>query len=147
MFSNRVRRVARCPSDRQDPNIDSKGASQHSFLAVYGILPGHVVVVGPSADAPARVVFKTGIALGNKPRRELVSVPISQIRAVRKTNGIAAVGLSATLGITGVGEGLEIDDADGKVRRRASCWLIGVDDLVSPLRSTQCAVPSHPRLR
>lgn len=123
MFSSNVRLASACSADPSQTN-DSKKATQHSFLAVYGIVPGHIVVSARTDSAPAQLAFKTGIALGNKPRRELVTLPISQIRAVRKTNGIAAVGLSAALGVNGVGEGIEIDDAEGKVRLLRSNALI-----------------------
>lgn len=122
MFSGSVRRVSTRPADPVQTN-DGKKATQHSFLAVYGIVPGHIVISARTDSTPAQLAFKTGIALGNKPRRELVTLPISSIRAVRKTNGIAAVGLSAALGVNGVGEGIEIDDAEGKVRLLQSSAL------------------------
>ena len=92
-------------------------------------------------DEPARIAFRTGVTIRGKPRRELLSLPITSIASLRKTKYTNLAGINVELGsigLDGVGDGLEIVDVDGithsfgRVYRRDMAFLrilTVVDDL------------------
>ena len=82
-------------------SLEGDNASTSSFFALCGSARGHLQIT------PTHLQFYTGVKISGGPRIPKIDIELSRLTSMRKTQG-----LMGTVGLEGLGDGLQIAFAD-----------------------------------